>query len=156
MERPDGTRPVRSLARVCQADVMHVSPTAEQFTQLQDLPQDQPIVMLNLLRYAEQAHPGHGCDGMTGAEAYAEYGRRLQALGPDIFVAEPFWGGAGGATVIGPDGERWDHMLLVRYTSVAAFIGMATHPEYLEAAKARTAALDDSRLVLLYEGAPLG
>ncbi|MEM7093220.1 MAG: DUF1330 domain-containing protein [Actinomycetota bacterium] len=135
---------------------MHVSPTAEQFAQLQQLPQDQPIVMLNLLRYAEQAHPGHGCDGMTGEEAYTEYGRRLRALDPSIFVAQPFWGGAGGATVIGPESEQWDHMLLVRYESVAAFIGMATHPEYLEAASARTAALDDSRLILLFDGTEIG
>ena len=128
---------------------MHLHPTREQFEQLQELPQDQPIVMLNLLRYADQAHEGHGCDGMTGAEAYAEYGRRLRALPPEIFTGEPYWFGQAHATIIGATDEQWDQMLLVRYASVQAFVHMATHPDYLEAAKARTAALDDSRLVLL-------
>lgn len=133
---------------------MHVSPTAEQFAALSQLPPDraaEPIVMLNLLRYLDEALPGYGCDGMTGAEAYREYGRRLNALSPDIFVADPFWMGHGGPTVIGPTDEVWHEMLLVRYTSVDAFIGMVTDPDYLKAAEARTAAVADSRLILLWE-----
>ena len=133
---------------------MHVSPTAEQFAALQELPPERankPIVMLNLLRYLDEALPGYGCDGMTGEQAYREYGRRLNALSPDIFTADPFWMGEGGPTVIGPTDEVWHEMLLVRYTSVAAFIEMVTNPEYLKAAEARTAAIADSRLVLLSE-----
>lgn len=130
---------------------MYVHPTAEQFDALRQIEDDQPIVMLNLLRFAETANAGFGCDGMTGAEAYREYGRRLNALDPDIFVAEPFSLAKAAATVIGPADEVWDEMLLVRYTSVAAFIGMVTNPQYLEAAKARDAAVADSRLVMVHE-----
>lgn len=134
---------------------MYVHPTTAQFTALQALPQDEPIVMLNLLRFAAEAREGHGCDGMTGAEAYAEYGRRLGELDPAVFVAQPFWSGTGGTSVIGPDDEQWDQMILVRYESIAAFVGMVTNPEYLAASEARTAGVEDSRLVLLYNGTQL-
>jgi len=133
---------------------MHVAPTAEQFAALSNLAPDRaakPIVMLNLLRFLDKALPGYGCDDMTGEEAYREYGRRLNALGPDIFTADPFWMGEGGPTIIGPSNETWHEMILVRYTSVDAFVTMVTNPEYLKAAEARTAAIADSRLVLLHE-----
>lgn len=130
---------------------MYVRPTAEQFEALRQIEDDQPIVMLNLLRFAESANEGFGCDGMTGAEAYREYGRRLNALDPAIFVAEPFSLATAAATVIGPADEVWDEMVLVRYASVSAFIGMVTNPEYLEAAKARDAAVVDSRLIMVHE-----
>ena len=51
-------------------------------------------------------------------------------------------------SVIGPPGER-DDVLLVRYSSHAAFLAMVSEPHYLEAAVHRTAALADSRLVAL-------
>ena len=129
---------------------MYVHPTAEQFEALSDVDPDQPIVMLNLLRFADQANPGFGCDDMTGHQAYTEYGRRLMAMG-DRFPAKPFWAGEAHATVIGPTDERWDQVILVHYDSVGAFLGMVADPEYQAAAKARDAAIADSRLVLMHQ-----
>lgn len=129
---------------------MHVHPTAEQIEALSAVDPDKPIVMLNLLRFAEQANPGFGCDGMTGHEAYREYGRRLSEM-EDRFPGDPMWIGGADATVIGPADEVWDEVILVRYESVRAFLDMASDPEYQAAAVARTAALADSRLVLMHE-----
>lgn len=39
--------------------------------------------------------------------------------------------GAGGPFLIGPEDERWDRAMLVRQTSVAAFLAFASHDAYL-------------------------
>ena len=43
---------------------------------------DEPVVMLNLLRYRDVAQPGHGVDGLSGREAYEVYGQRFETLHP--------------------------------------------------------------------------
>ncbi|MGI9614040.1 MAG: hypothetical protein ACR2QO_14115, partial [Acidimicrobiales bacterium] len=74
---------------------MYVTRTDAQWKLLDEADADGAIVMLNLVRFREHALEGHGCDGMTGEEAYAEYGRRLRALAND-FPGDPFWVGDAG------------------------------------------------------------
>ena len=61
--------------------------------------------------------------------------------------------GNGGAPLIGPVDERWDRVMLVRYPSIAAFLSMTDDPGYRAGVGHRTAALLDSRLVPITEGA---
>lgn len=129
---------------------MPVHPTDAQIAALRewgDANPDEPVIMINLLRFAARAHEGYGCDGMTGQEAYAEYGRRLMALDPP-FAGTPVVLAGTHVDVIAPDDEHWDQMILVRYDSAAAFMEATSRPDYLEASKCRDAALDDSRLIL--------
>lgn len=124
----------------------HIEPTAAQLEQLAALPQDAAVVMLNLVRYRSTCPDDSVAAGMTGEEAYAEYGRRVAALEP------PFAGvmetvAPVEATVVGPDDESWDLMVLVRYPTVASFLGAISRPDYEEAGQWRTAALSDSRLI---------
>lgn len=134
---------------------MHVTRTDEQWKLLGEADPDVPIVMLNLIRFRDTALDGRGCDGMTGEEAYAEYGRRLRALAAD-FPGSPFWVGDAGRTYIGPDDETWDLVLCVGYESVSIFRDMLASESYQEAAQARTAAVADSRLVLMHQTANVG
>ena len=123
---------------------MPIHPTAEQVRSLQEADSEEPILMLNLLRFKPHAD---GIDeGVTGAEAYARYGQ----------AAEPFLRAVGGRlrmavaptqSVIGPKESEWDLVLLVEYPSRAKFLEMATNPEYLEVHAHREAALADSRLI---------
>lgn len=129
---------------------MHITRTDAQWTALENADPDVPIVMLNLIRYREVALEGHGCDGMSGQEAYAEYGRRLRSLADD-FPGTPFWVGDAGRTYIGPDDETWDSVLCVGYESVSIFRDMFASEPYQQAAQARTAAVADSRLILMHE-----
>lgn len=60
-----------------------VDPAREAMAAFRDLPADQPIAMINLLRFRETAaypadHPDHATT-RTGAEAYAAYGRAAAA-----------------------------------------------------------------------------
>jgi uncharacterized protein (DUF1330 family) len=128
-----------------------VEPTAEQLAVVAELDPDQPVVMLNLLRYREVAdysqHPDLAPDeAISGSEAYRHYGEaaqpHIEAAGASIQYL-----GACGSTVIGPPGEQWDVIILVRYPNPSAFIGMVTTPEYQALSGHRAVALADSRLV---------
>jgi hypothetical protein len=57
--------------------------------------------------------------------------------------------GEGGAFLIGPEGERWDAVLLVRHRSVETFMSFARNEEYLDGMGHRLAAISDSRLLPL-------
>lgn len=133
------------------SDRTAISPTADQLRSVATLPADQPVVMLNLLRFRDVAdysgHPDLAPDqSISGQEAYAAYGASaMPHLGEA--GAEIVYRGTASATVIGPDGEHWDQVVLVRYPNPEAFITMVTKPEYQELSGHRTAALADSRLV---------
>lgn len=108
------------------------------------------IVMLNLLRFREQAEypddaPHEAC---SGREAYARYAR--EAL---EFIAgvggELVWTGRGVAPVIAPPDEHWDSGFLVRYPDASAFQAMVGNPAYQQHTVHRSAALLDSRLIML-------
>ena len=77
-------------------------PTAEQLQRLVEAPDEGPVVMLNLLRYADTANDG---SGRTGREAYQHYGElvipMLEARGAGFIVYA-----TAEQTVIGPADEE--------------------------------------------------
>ena len=105
---------------------------------------DEPVVMLNLLRYRETAQAGHGVDGLSDRQAYEVYGRRFAGLHPR-FGGEPVWMGRPGRSLIGD--EAWDLVMLVRYPTRRQFVDMLKDPDYQAIAPIRAAALADSRLI---------
>ena len=105
---------------------------------------DEPVVMLNLLRYRDLAEPGFGVDGLSGREAYGVYGRKFADLNPR-FGGEPIWMGRALNTIIGD--EDWDVVILVRYPTRRQFIDIINDPDYQAISPIRAAALADSRLV---------
>ena len=127
-----------------------IEPTPAQMQRLlQDAARPGPLVMINLLRYREDAaYPaGFAATPCSGRDAYQRYGAVAA-----IKVAEKggriLWMGAVKTAVIAPEGEEWDDAVLVYYPSRAAFLEMVSQPDYLAAAVHRTAALADSRLLL--------
>ncbi len=122
----------------------NVHPNAAAIAAMADADPDEPVVMLNLLRYREVAESGFGVDGLSGREAYNVYGKAFAEL-HHRFGGEPFWMGRGRNTVIGT--EDWDVVLLVRYPTRRQFVGMLNDPDYQRIAPMRAAALADSRLV---------
>lgn len=131
------------------AGMASIEPTREQLTALAGDTGEGPIVMINLLRFAERAsYPeGFAAEPCSGAEAY---GRYAAAVGPflEAVGGSPIWTGPARAVVIGPAEEAWDLALLIRYPSREAFVEMATNPDYLAITPHRSAALADSRLIM--------
>jgi uncharacterized protein (DUF1330 family) len=113
---------------------------------LKSIPADTPIVMLNLLRFRNKARYKDGEADYDGREAYRRYSlvafEKVKGVG-----GEMLWSGDTLAGVIAPEGERWDEVLLVRYPSIQAFARMLADPEYKQATKHRTAALEEARLI---------
>ena len=125
---------------------MYIHPDDDQLREMADGDLDEPVVMLNLLRYAGEAGTGAGVDGLSGEEAYRRYGQAFAQL-HDRFGGEPVWLGSAGNTIIGPGDERWDIVILVRYPTRRQFVEMLADPEYQAIAPMRAAALHDSRLI---------
>jgi len=134
-----------------------IDPLREQFDAFKALPRDVPIHMLNLVRLKPMAeypagHPNHG-KGMTGAEAYAAYGRESR----ELFVSlggKQVWTGRPETVVTGPADERWDIAFIAEYPNAGAFLAMVTNPDYREFVKHRQAGVEDSRLIRMAPTVP--
>ena len=125
-----------------------LDPNRVQFEAFKALPRDGEIHMLNLVRFrAQAAYPeGHAQAGISGAEAYAQYGR---ASGP-IFArvgGSILWRGTQDTMLIGPASEVWDALFIARYPTAAAFLEMVTDADYQRAVIHRQAAVETSRLI---------
>ena len=115
-----------------------------------DLAADQPVLMLNLLRYREQADygPQSSKAPRSGREAYQEYIQAFLAYNSPQ-EAKVFFQGPALAALVAPRGERWDEIALVEYRNLAVFRRWVENPIYAaEAAPIRRAALADWRLLM--------
>ncbi|MBO6608203.1 DUF1330 domain-containing protein [Altererythrobacter sp.] len=129
---------------------VYIDPSPANFQAFKDLPRDQPIQMLNLLRYRDLAeypeeHEHHG-NGWSGRRAYQEYGKTsgpiFSRVGGSIV-----WRGAFQTMVTGPEDKNWDDGFVAQYPNSRAFFEMIKDPNYQLAVVNRTAALTDSRLM---------
>ena len=130
---------------------MHITPTPEAIAAFAQRGLSGPVRMLNLIRFRDTADYSASPDlapdePITGAEAYQIYGAATLPLLNEVGGSVVF-SGTGGPFLIGPDDARWDHVLIVEYPDVAAFVTMTQSPAYLAGAGHRTAALADSRLL---------
>lgn len=127
---------------------MPIGPTKEQIQALLDSDLEAPVVMLNLLKFAERAGDGDGAQ--SGRDAYTRYGDRVRSM-LEQTGARILWQGRADSVVIGGDADEWDAVILVEYPSRKAFIDMTSSPKYQEVSKDRTAGLADSRLIAMTE-----
>ncbi len=133
----------------------YIDPSPANFQAFKDLPRDEPIHMLNLLEYREQAEYPEGHEhvgkGWSGRRAYEEYGKTsgpiFRRVGGTIV-----WRGSFQTMVTGPDAKRWHDCFIAHYPNAGAFFEMIKDPEYQQAVVNRTAALVDSRLMRFTPG----
>ena len=114
---------------------------------LRALPDDAPVVMLNLMRFREKSLDGNG----SGWDAYLRYSKLaiglIKAQGGTII-----WTGDAEAVALGvPDRHRWDYAALVRYPSRASFLAMMRSPEYAIANVERENGCADHAIVAMRE-----
>ncbi len=127
-----------------------IDPDNDRFSQFKNLPRDQPIHMLNLVRLRETAVYDDGRE-VSGRQAYGDYSREsspvFEALGGRIV-----WSGSFELMLIGPAVEYWDLCFIAQYPDGEAFISMLRDETYRRAVKHRQAAVADSRLIRLTPG----
>ena len=113
-----------------------------------------PFVMLNLVRYKEQADYGDSGEygACSGREAYYQrYVAAFNQVAAMVDQGQTFkavFVGSVLARLVGPADEPWDDVVLVEYASFAAFRAIVESPEYKhDADPHRKAALEDWRLM---------
>jgi uncharacterized protein (DUF1330 family) len=121
-------------------EINAVNPTPEQFEAFKALPDNAPVLMLNLLKFK--------ADG--GQAEYAKYSAGVQPLiakhgAKIVFMARSEFCLIGHAD--------WDAVAIVQYPSKAAFIEMTFSPEYLAIHHHREAGLEGQVLYALTQGA---
>jgi uncharacterized protein (DUF1330 family) len=114
---------------------MAVNPRGADLKRMLQAAPDDPVVMLNLLRFV----PG-------GRAQYVEYLHRLREDFLPAFGGEILYLGDGAEGLVGESGQLWDMVLLVRYQTRRHFSRMVADPEYQEAALLRTASVSEAVL----------
>ncbi|MCK9284108.1 MAG: hypothetical protein M0P39_07480 [Rhodocyclaceae bacterium] len=115
---------------------------------IKDIPANSPIVMVNLLRYRDQADYGNRsmppCSGRVAY--YQRYAvptfEAIRNLGGRVL-----WFGHVQVPLFAPQDERWDDVLLVEYPSFACVLSLVNNPLYQVSEVHRTAALLDTRVM---------
>jgi len=111
---------------------------------------DKPILMLNLLKFSEHANyseqSGHTiCSGIEAYQRYSDLAfPKIKAAGGRMF-----WQSAALASVIAPATEEWDKAFLISWPSFQVFLDVIMSETYQATTPHRTAALSDSRLIML-------
>ncbi|WP_171228385.1 DUF1330 domain-containing protein [Ruegeria sp. HKCCA4008] len=128
----------------------YIDPDRDQFEAFKALDRDQPIEMLNLVKFRAKAQypPAHELANadLTGAQAYKNYGAETAAIIERI-GARILWRGVFESTLIGPADEAWDAVFIARYPTAHAFLEMVNDPAYRAAVIHRQAAVETSRLI---------
>lgn len=113
---------------------MAIDPSGKGLKAFLEADPEAPVVMLNLLRFA---------DG--GREQYEEYLRHFSGHAA-ARGAELLYYGTGDTPLVAEAGQDWDAVLLVRYPSRRSFSEMVADPAYQEGASLRSGALVEAVL----------
>ncbi len=116
-------------------------PTDEQIAGFMAPGDDQPIYMVNLLKFKEKAEYTDGREtDLSGREAYALYGagviNTLAAVDGGIVFS-----GVVSRLMLGEVEELWDEVAIAMYPSRAAMLEMVSSSEYQEISVHRDAGL---------------
>jgi uncharacterized protein (DUF1330 family) len=123
---------------------MAIYPTPEQIETLLAGPADQPVVMVNLLRFKPRADAPD--EGMSGEEAYRRYANEMRTF-VESKGGRFLWLGRVDSQVIDTGGEGFHMIGLVEYPSRAAFLAIATDPHVQEIGVHRAAGLESQWLI---------
>ena len=103
---------------------------------------DQPIYMVNLLKFKDKAeYPDKRETDLTGEEAYAIYGqevrKHLEKVG-----GQPIFSGKVSRLMLGEVEDLWDVVAIATYPNRKAMLDMLSDPEYKKSAQHRVAGLE--------------
>jgi len=128
-------------------------PSLKQIQEISNADQDRPFDMINLIKYRPVAiyeSDTENLKGKTGREAYSEY---IQVAFPKIVElgGTLTYMGLCDHQFVGDDSQDYDELIIVRYPSRKAYLGMFNSPEYQAAIMHRQAGLE---FRVLHESTP--
>ena len=119
-----------------------IDPTRDTIRTFMQEDDGEPVVMLNLLRFAAGGEEGY-------ARYVAHFTPHAEAVGAEILYL-----GRGATPIVAESGQDWDAVLLVRYPSRQAFMDMVRNPEYGAGTHLRADSLVEAVLQPTVEWAP--
>ena len=123
---------------------MAIYPTSDQIQTLLEGPQDQPVVMVNLLTYKPTADSPD--EGVSGEEAYCRYAVPMRAI-VESYGGRFIWAGRVDSFVIGKSDDRFATVALVEYPSRKVFVEVTQDPRVQEIGVHRQAGLESQWLI---------
>jgi len=127
---------------------MAIYPTPEQIQALLAGPADQPVVMVNLLRFKPTADAGD--EERSGEEAYRRYADAMQRF-VESQGGRFVWVGRVDSVVIGDSDAHFDMIGLVEYPSRQKFLEIAQSDYVREIGAHRAAGLESQWLIATTE-----
>ena len=119
-----------------------VTPSEAQMQGFLEQGHDEPIYMLNLLKFKERAEYEDGRDSnLTGQQAYGIYGQAVADLLVKVGGA-PVFSASVERLMLGEVEDLWDSAAIAMYPSRQAMLNMISLPEYQEIAVHRSAGLE--------------
>ena len=108
-----------------------VMPNEKQMEEFLDEGHDEPIFMVNLLKFKEKAeYPDKRETDLSGREAYAIYGvevvKHLEKVG-----GKPIFGSDVTRLMLGEVEELWDQVAIAMYPNRKAMLKMISDPDYI-------------------------
>ena len=119
-------------------------PTPEQIQTVLSGQADQPVVMVNLLRFKRMSDPPN--DDVPGEDMYRRYAEKMIAF-VESKGGRLIWSGKVDSQVIGDGGEFFHMVGLVEYPSRRAFVEIATDPYVQEIGVDRASGLEGQWLL---------
>ena len=119
-----------------------VMPNDDQMAEFLEPGNDEPIYMVNLLKFKDKAeYPDKRETDLSGKEAYAIYSKEVQhhlakVGGKGIFGAEVK------RLMLGEVDELWDSVAIAKYPNRKAMLDMISDPDYIKSAQHRVAGLE--------------
>jgi uncharacterized protein (DUF1330 family) len=123
-----------------------LDPTPEQIKAfLSHKKADEPVFMLNLLKFKDRATYKDGED-VSGAEAYSRYASAFGEMvrGENV---KTIYGGKANAFLIGSGEGEWDAVAIVEYPNAAEMFRLVSTDEYRKIHKHRRAGLAGQLLI---------
>ena len=114
----------------------------QQMTGFLEEGKDQPIYMVNLLKFkGKEVYPDKRETDLTGEEAYAIYSqeviKHLEKVG-----GKPIFGGKVARLMLGEVEDLWDVVAIAMYPNRKAMLDMISDPEYIKSVQHRAAGLE--------------
>ena len=118
-----------------------VMPNEKQMEEFLEEGHEEPIFMVNLLKFKDRAeYPDKRDSNLSGKEAYAIYSKEvvghLEKVG-----GKPIFGSEVTRLMLGEVEDLWDQVAIAMYPNRKAMLKMISDPDYIKSAQHRVAGL---------------
>ena len=118
-----------------------VMPNDDQMAEFLETGNDEPIFMVNLLKFKDKAeYPDKRETDLSGKEAYAIYAEEVQHHLAKV-GAKSIFGASVKRLMLGEVEELWDSVAIATYPNRKAMLEMISDPDYIKSAQHRVAGL---------------